>query len=417
MSPPLLTISIPSYNREGMVLELLAELDQPGWLPFPFEVVVSNNASTTSDYAAVAAYEPRHFGFRYVRLPRLIGAFENVIGNLRRATGQFCVHVGDDDRLVPDALADAVATMQAQPEILATYCTWEFLDLSTGQIMTRPTPPADTVFTLATAAGPLRDMVRLNFLSEIGVYRTAALHATMLPAVLHYVHAMRLFRQLHAGAIRFTGRSFYRYVASRSDEPFPRPTFGTTMAFEVWEAIRRSLGLWSRLLPADGPARAPTIFDESDRTFRELSFNAAVQAHRHLEAFHVALDLATDPDYRIHTSEAALGAVCTGAAIESLHQVLASMPELDGIAVDGFEPPAVRELGERMAQLGGNRPSPVVPAAQLPGAALARHLVLTMRDFQRAAYLVRGCPPGTVYSLESLLRAFSAAWLPPPRVG
>ncbi|MEJ0068186.1 MAG: glycosyltransferase family 2 protein [Pseudomonadota bacterium] len=181
MSRPVLSICIPSFNRETLALELLHELDAPGFLPFAFEVLLVDNASTASAYDTVRTFAPRHYPFRYLRLPRTVSAFSNVMGALRRASGELCMYLADDDRLAPDALAETIAVMQAQPAILATYCTWDLIDLADGRVVRAATPLEEAVFSEATAAEPLTGLVRRAGLPEIGVYRTATLPGSLLP--------------------------------------------------------------------------------------------------------------------------------------------------------------------------------------------------------------------------------------------
>src|SRR5258708_37398847 len=115
MPPPVLSICIPSYNREALALELLQVLDAPGFLPFTFEVVLIDNASPDSSYDSVRGFEPRHFVFRYIRLAETISVFANVWGSLRRALGTFCPYAPDDARLVPAGLARAGHPLPAGP--------------------------------------------------------------------------------------------------------------------------------------------------------------------------------------------------------------------------------------------------------------------------------------------------------------
>ncbi|HUA53257.1 MAG TPA: glycosyltransferase family A protein [Candidatus Sulfotelmatobacter sp.] len=73
-----------------------------------------DNASA-STYDSARRFVPADHQLRYVRLPGTVNVFQNVTGALRRAHGELCMHLADDDSLIPDALADAVAVMRAQP--------------------------------------------------------------------------------------------------------------------------------------------------------------------------------------------------------------------------------------------------------------------------------------------------------------
>ncbi|WP_109451673.1 glycosyltransferase family 2 protein [Azospirillum sp. TSH64] len=107
---PLLSIVIPTYNRDSFLSTLLTELArQSAGLPAgTVEVVVLDNASsdrTNSVCHDIAAELPC---FRYIRNPVNIGADENVLRCPEAGSGEWLWIFGDDDILHDGALARIV---------------------------------------------------------------------------------------------------------------------------------------------------------------------------------------------------------------------------------------------------------------------------------------------------------------------
>jgi Glycosyl transferase family 2 len=408
MPPPVLSICIPSYNREALALELLQVLDAPGFLPFTFEVVLIDNASPDSSYDSVRGFEPRHFVFRYIRLAETISVFANVWGSLRRALGTFCTYAADDDRLIPDALAETVHAMLERPDVLATYAGFEYFDLSENRVLYPGAQLEDTIFTEETAAGPLASLVQRRVVPEIGVYRTASLHQCLLPSALNFWAFAQVAQQLRFGAVRLTSRAFYRYVWARPGDPYPRPTVSRRMTFDHWEAMSRGLDLWSRYLPAAWLGEAPpdSPFRAEKRSFLELAMAAAIASGRSLEAFDIARTLKAESDYHLDLKEDGVANLCLLATIEALYRIIETVPELRGLCIQGFDS-AFRTLFEStMAGFGRGRAVSVVSVQEVPPDALKNYLMLTSLDIQRLQFLGQGCAPALVYSLEGLRRAF-----------
>ena len=117
---PLLTIAIPTYNRVDHLDELLAVLEpQLASLPTAaqVELLVSDNASEdgTPGLIALAAarFADANITFTAQRHDRNIGADANFVSCYRRARGHFLWICGDDDLIVPGAVAKVLGHLQA----------------------------------------------------------------------------------------------------------------------------------------------------------------------------------------------------------------------------------------------------------------------------------------------------------------
>src|SRR4051812_31283446 len=126
---PLLSVCILAYNRANLLGPLLDSILTQEFRNF--EVVICEDRSPQrNDIAQIAAdYAVRHPGFiRYFENETTLG----YDGNLRRlvecATGDFCMFMGNDDLLCPDALssiAKAVETHANVGVVLRSYAAFD----------------------------------------------------------------------------------------------------------------------------------------------------------------------------------------------------------------------------------------------------------------------------------------------------
>ncbi len=112
----LLTIAIPTFNRAAQLQGLLRALEsQVAGVP-DVEVLVSDNASpdSTPEIIASAAASFRRAGavLRAFRQPSNIGSDANFAFCFAQASGHFFWMCGDDDLIVPDAVAKVLQLLQ-----------------------------------------------------------------------------------------------------------------------------------------------------------------------------------------------------------------------------------------------------------------------------------------------------------------
>jgi glycosyltransferase involved in cell wall biosynthesis len=124
---PQLSICIPTYNRAPRLAATLSTLCNIKW-PFASEIVVCDNASTDDTPRVLSNYPVRQ-----VRHTVTIHPIENHFSVLRAARGEYAFYLGDDDDLLPDALARAVTSMNANPELVAAYSPYIETTDASGQ--------------------------------------------------------------------------------------------------------------------------------------------------------------------------------------------------------------------------------------------------------------------------------------------
>jgi abequosyltransferase len=109
---PLLTISIPTYNRSFFLNELLScLLDQCISNP-KIELLVSDNDSSDETPSIVKAYINRGLEIRYLRNTTNVGADRNFLQCFEKARGKYVWIIGDDDVVIPGAIGKIITYLE-----------------------------------------------------------------------------------------------------------------------------------------------------------------------------------------------------------------------------------------------------------------------------------------------------------------
>lgn len=404
-APPLLSICIPTHGRADLLLTLLAEIDRPDFLPFPFDVLIADNASPPEQSARIAAVAPRHFRCEVVRLPENIGMFPNLWGSLRRARGELAVYLADDDRLVPERLAAVVEIARSAPEAGAIFASWEGHAGTEDRILFPATPLEDASFDAGSVEALVARLTALGFVPEIALYRTEILGRTMFPAHTILWPYLLIDRMLRTASVRTTAQVFYRTIQWHPGETTERTGGGRQLDFAHWEAVVRGWSLLAARAAGTGPgpmrprdARAAA----ASAHFRTQALLSAAHQGRYVEAYEIGHLLAVETGAPLPLSAADAQALGARAALQAVGEALAALPELPGLCVYGLDAAAAAEVAAAIPGL------PVVSAGPLlPGPTLAGHAVLTHSEASRRALIARGFRPGLVFSWESLQQLFA----------
>lgn len=110
---PVLTIAIPTYNREKFLDRALSYLlVQLVGADLPVEIIVSDNCSYDSTESVVKSYIAQGLKLRYIKNPINQGADMNVAQCYREASGQYVLVLGDDDFLIEGSLKFLVSFLE-----------------------------------------------------------------------------------------------------------------------------------------------------------------------------------------------------------------------------------------------------------------------------------------------------------------
>lgn len=119
---PLLSLTIPTFNRGPYLAQLLESLlpQFAALNPADAELIISDNCSQDDTPAIVASFMERGLRCRYVRNEVNLGADGNFLQCLHLAQGQYAWLMGDDDLLVPGALQHLL-TLLSRKEVDLVY--------------------------------------------------------------------------------------------------------------------------------------------------------------------------------------------------------------------------------------------------------------------------------------------------------
>ncbi|MBF0614681.1 MAG: glycosyltransferase family 2 protein [Magnetococcales bacterium] len=210
-SPPiLLSICIPTYNRQEL---LAATLDHLRWTldcGRAVEIVVSDNNSEDDTERVARELGAQFPHFRYVRHKSNVGVMKNHISVLRMARGEFFVRLADDDRLIPDALLAEIDYMSQHPDIVASHASWRLWDdvsNSDGGLFYQIDEPVS--FGKEQSAELFNFILARHIFPEQGIHRTATYTRVMYEPHLVTLPFVMDFRALEYGRIRFHPTQFY----------------------------------------------------------------------------------------------------------------------------------------------------------------------------------------------------------------
>jgi abequosyltransferase len=147
---PTITLAIPSYNRPAETASLLDSILAAHALPD--EVLICEDCSPERDaireMAAGFADRFRAAGVKFVYLEneRNLGYDKNLKNLLRRATGEWVLMMGNDDRLLKPGVGPIREFLRSRREIRFLSCAYEQFDGTSGKTLhVQRYFPGDTV--------------------------------------------------------------------------------------------------------------------------------------------------------------------------------------------------------------------------------------------------------------------------------
>ena len=239
---PVVSICVPTFNRSRYLASLLDSLAvQLDGFPYPYELVIADNASPDDTGAVVERFADR-LPIRYVRHEENIGCFANVQFVMMQATGRYVIYLSDDDCLLGEPVAATIARMEADPGIAVVFAPWKLYDLvaqtEQGQFYD---VPRDLRIEKDRHAELLDHLLRHHIFPEIHIARRDALQRLMPRINEHafyaFVHAADY---LSLGAVLIQKAPFYvsitRYFADEE-----RTQAGNEEVEVAWDRYRGGL--------------------------------------------------------------------------------------------------------------------------------------------------------------------------------
>jgi glycosyltransferase involved in cell wall biosynthesis len=120
----LVSVVIPTFDRPAYLQIALASAVAQSYRDL--EIIVCDNASSTDPHAIVAAFDdPR---VRVHRHARNIGQTANIVTGVAMTRGEYVAILGDDDVWSVDFIAALIAPMQADPDVIVSFCDHDIID-------------------------------------------------------------------------------------------------------------------------------------------------------------------------------------------------------------------------------------------------------------------------------------------------
>ncbi len=403
---PLLSICIPSYNRSGLLMTLLNELDTPGFLPFGFEVIVSDNASPDEGYQAIAALAPQHYHLIYQRNPENIGVFPNLIGTMRRASGVFCTYLADDDRLSAADLIRIVNDMVANPAIVACLGHPQDFDLVENRGNPPPAHIDPRVFATAQAGELVRLLCNTVLLPEVFVFRTDAVVQCLFPSKVFFWSFPLIERLSRLGSILVTPLPYYRRVVRHPGDDGPRATAGRNLTFQQWASMEQGYRmLANRFLHGVPPDTSIPSLSQPGWIIMRQAFLSALHNQKLDQAVDIALAM---PSFEGTINAQEAGGLALLGGLTAMLGVIQTWPEIRGLQLYGFADGLADPVANLLASLAAARGLGVDCISSTDPVAGDR-VLLTRQAQERMQFLRQGCLPGQAFSLDTISKIFSFA--------
>jgi len=239
---PVVSICVPTFNRSRYLTSLLESLSlQLEAFPYPYELVIADNASP-DDTGAVVARFAEQLPIRYIRHDENIGCFANVQFVMMQAAGRYVIYLSDDDCLLGEPVAATIARMEADPAVAVVFAPWKLYDLVAQQEQGQfYDVPQDLRIEKDRHAELLDHLLRHHIFPEIHIARRDALQRLMPRINEHafyaFVHAADY---LSLGAVLIQKAPFYvsitRYFADEE-----RSQAGNEEVEVAWDRYRGGL--------------------------------------------------------------------------------------------------------------------------------------------------------------------------------
>lgn len=125
MAPPV-SVAIPAYNCERYISQSIESMLNQSY--GDFELVISDNASTDGTEAICRRYAAQDSRVRYVRRSENIGGPGNFRHVFSLCSGKYHKWTTADDHWHPDFLREAVAVLDARPDVVLCYPKTQLID-------------------------------------------------------------------------------------------------------------------------------------------------------------------------------------------------------------------------------------------------------------------------------------------------
>ena len=131
-SKKLVSIGLPTYNRDSLLREALNSLLKQTYTNF--ELIISDNASTDSTEEICKKYANKDSRIKYIRQKKNIGPINNFNFVFKEAKGDYFMWAPDDDLWEPEFIQELMEIHKRNEEVAVTFCAYDNITFS-GEVI------------------------------------------------------------------------------------------------------------------------------------------------------------------------------------------------------------------------------------------------------------------------------------------
>lgn len=241
VAPVTLSLCVPTFNRARFLDYLLTQAAATWTFDFSYEIVISDNASTDDTPAVIRKHAEAGLPIVYVRQEVNKGGEINVLSAFRRGRGRYLLYIGDDDLIIPEALAEAVTFLEDNNDVRALYAPWELYDDVEKRTMRQVyTIPSDRLFRPGEEGELFKALIAHHIFPECVIYRADAMRNITPPRRFCYWAFTYLAHVAASGPVAFRAKPFYRSVTA-TPLAVGRIQAGHEQAMVDWDTYRGGL--------------------------------------------------------------------------------------------------------------------------------------------------------------------------------
>ncbi|MBB3318630.1 glycosyltransferase domain-containing protein [Rhizobium sp. BK181] len=270
MSGIKLSICIPTYNREAYLRNALEHCETYDF-DFPYEIVISDNASTDNTAEVVEEFIARGLPIRLYRRAVNGGPYKNIASSFHHAVGEYSIYLADDDFLIPEGVKAAVAYLDANSDVSACHAPWYLYDeINDRDLTTFYKVDEDTKFGQHDFVEVFQFLFERHIFPEIAIYRSSALRSVWVPRDFCFCFFPYLAHVLDQSGVAFLKQPFYRSVVASKVAP-DRSQTGNEEVMVAWDKYRGGLEYFLYMAAKRGKLsttpEARAIYEEMCKVF------------------------------------------------------------------------------------------------------------------------------------------------------
>ena len=410
MSGIKLSICIPTYNREAYLRNALEHCEKYNFT-FPYEIVISDNASTDNTTQLVEEFTAKGLPIHYHRRAVNGGSGPNLACAFHHAVGEYSIYLADDDFLVPSGVEAAMAYLDANPEVAACHAPWYFYDEIEDRDLYQFYKIDENVkFEQRNFAAVFQFICERHILPEIGIYRASALRSTWVPRDFCFWAFSYLAHFLDQGAVAFLKQPFYRSVAVSKIAP-NRQQAGNDDVMTSWDKYRGGLEYFLYIGSKRGnlatTREARIVFEDLCKVFTlnrmAVAFRFWAQRKDFIKAYELYTRLAIGgmPDHPevIHIRNSLPLMV----AIQTLAYQVSATEGISRLMLSGVADR--RSIEEMLRDLGLPAEVDVIEETAGHDFALTKHTAVFIADATRHdEFVTLGYKPNLIFSEQDLIQ-------------